>query len=287
MAKLILKQKEWFTLADAAKYLTDAAQGQTITEADIIQFISTGDLAPSIHFSARKSVAKDKLEYVTDHRRISSEEMRELSFNSDYERLRPGRPLPPSLHFLSSVSDTGTMSIFNPSICGLWDVKRSLLDSHPITSKMIYRAVKGQPITPEVISEIIAELSSKDSGDGSIDLLKFDTFGLFSESDSPRWEVNIPLEALAEDAIICVRTQALEQLFENSPKPVNSDISTKEKKTYLKVIRALCEDHKDIDLSQHSTSAGQIIAMADTMGLTIPSKRTLETLLKEARDLED
>lgn len=287
MAKLKLKQKEWFTLADAAKYLTDTVQGQTITEADVIQFISTGHLAAAVHFSERKHVAREKMEFVTDHRRLSCEEMPKLSFYRDYDRLRSGRPLRPLLRFLKGAPGAGNMTLGGEySISGLWDVNDSFI-GNPIISKMLHRAIQGQTITPEVISEIISELSDKDKKMHSINLLKLDMIGGDTEPDSPRWEVNIPLESLAEDSIVCVRSLALKELFEDEPKTQAAGLSTKEKKTYLKIIRTLCEDHEHLDLGQHSTAAGQIIAMADNMGLSIPSKRTLESLLKEARDLED
>ncbi|MEC9388072.1 hypothetical protein [Marinobacter sp. bablab_jr008] len=287
MAKLKLKQKEWFTLADAAKYLTDTVQDQTITEADIIQFISTGHLAAAIHFSEKKLVTRDTMEFATDHRRLSCEEMRELNFYQDYDRLRSGSPLRPSLRFLKGAPGAGNMTLGDEySISGLWDVNGSFI-GNPIISKMLHRAIQGHTITPEVISEIISELSDKDKQMHPINLLKLDMIGGDTEPDSPRWEVSIPLESLAEGSIVCVRSLALKELFEDEPKPQATGLSTKEKKTYLKIIRTLCENHKHLDLGQHSTAAGQIIAMADTMGLTIPSKRTLETLLKEARDLED
>lgn len=50
MAKLKLKQKEWFTLKEAAQYLNRLSQDdcQTISEIDIIQYALSGDLTLSL-----------------------------------------------------------------------------------------------------------------------------------------------------------------------------------------------------------------------------------------------
>lgn len=290
MKKLKLKQKEWFTLADAAKYLTDSIQGQTITESDVIHFIAIGELVPSIYFSEIQKVAPDKLEYVNDHGRVSIEEMPSLQLDREFDLPRPGTPLPPQLGFLKAAPGSGSLTIggeYTVAIAGLWDVNLSLLDDSPVTRKMLARALKGQTISSETISEIIKDLGEPEKIRHSIALVKFDIFGDESQSGSARWEAEISLKSLSEGATICVRLHALQELFENESTTQTVGLSRKEKKTFLRIIRALCEDNKHLDLSQHSTTAGQIIAMADSMGLTIPSKRTLETLLKEARELED
>ncbi len=84
MAKLKLKQKEWFTISGAANYLTDATEGRSVTETDVIQFLSDGDLEASIYFSERKYIDRDKFELASDNRRISFTEMSKgLEFDRD------------------------------------------------------------------------------------------------------------------------------------------------------------------------------------------------------------
>lgn len=277
MAKLKLKQKEWLTLREAAEFLSHLAEGPSVKPSDIIQYAIEDELILSLRTIVRTSepvysaslIAADELSFKEieafkeRNRKAYKEEQMVMStlidgkvyFGDDLEF---GDLVP-------SIQDINTAGLPSDFLTRTWDrVRRNQAEDESLL----------EPDKPNLV-----ELEDRTV-----------KFGPFIELLGGKRSIitSLPTYLIPPGSLLMVRSDRLHGLFEDEPSNVvKADLTTKEKKTFLRIIRALCHDHKDLDLGQHSTTAGQIIAMADTMGLAIPSKRTLETLLKEARDLED
>ncbi|WP_396623202.1 hypothetical protein [Marinobacter sp. W-8] len=273
MAKLRLKQKEWFTLADAAKYLTDVTEGAEITEADVIQYALDAELTISV-----------RLNRWTEHCFPYGNLYLSNNEGPSLKELSEGLQDPiRDIHFLIHRNQQYFVVLRDETnlMPGIYDIANDA-DSSEIISDLWIALKNGQQDTngqtfsspPALINE-----SGK-----SVRFCKY----INLIDDESRVAIRIPDYQIPPKTYFVVRKAEIDSLTEPSSKPENHEkLSTKEKKTYLKIIRTLCEDHEHLDLNQHSTTASQIIAMADTLGLSIPSKRTLETLLKEVRELED
>ena len=273
MAKLKLKQKEWFTLADAAKYLTDLTEGVEITEADIIQYALDAELTISVRLNRWTETC---FPYGDLH----------LNNNEGPSLEEVGKGLENPIrhtHFLFHRNQQYFVVLHDQTnlMPGIYDIANDA-DSSEIISDLWVALKNGkQDTNGQTFSSAPALIN--ESGES----VRFCKYVNLIDSEN-RVAIRIPDYKIPPKTYFVVRKAEIDSLTEPSAKPQSDEeLSTKERKTYLKIIRALCEDHEHLDLGQHSTAAGQIIAMADNMGLSIPSKRTLESLLKEARDLED
>ena len=268
-----LKQKEWLTLPDAAKYLTEIVQGPGVSEADLIQYALDDELTISMRmnfwindyccpYGNLETIAEADL-----HRDLVSEIASAQSDTSFfwYKRQRYTTRYDDMTNLMPGTYDIASGGDSDEIINTLW-------------VSLVEGSNKGLGIVPPSNPQLNNE------GGERVRFCKY----LNLVDPIEKTSVQVPDYLIPSGSYFVIRKSEVDSLLDpETEKCGSAEISTKEKKTYLKVIRALCEDHKDIDLSQHSTAAGQLMAMADALGLTTPSKRTLENLLKEARDLED
>lgn len=296
MAKL--KAKEWMTIPEAASFLNHiAGQEQTITEWDILHYAASGDLTLSIktfsrvpgiygYFYPRGSRPPQpetnppdfdgKVFYLSQASKQTASQLRLYEAVKKWETEEPD---PNAIWEGPALAAIDEESALQP---GVWDILYTTMAQEYLESHW-KRCTEERDLNPAVPLNILSANFVKIDERGA----ETSTFELCLVEPEQAGAALVKLPDLLPGSILCIRPQALEALFEASPTSNSSELSTKEKKTYLRVIRALCEHHQDIDLSKNSTAAAQVIAMADYLGLPIPSKRTLEELLKEARDLED
>ncbi|MHA7809381.1 MAG: hypothetical protein ACX933_06215 [Marinobacter adhaerens] len=263
-----LRQKEWLTIPDAVRYLTDIVQGPAITEADIIQYALDKELTICVRINVW---TENCFPYGELH-------LEESSVDEFY--LKPETVLQ-TRHF--SYKNQRYFTVYDDEtnlIPGIYDIANDP-DSIEIISELWVGLTEG---VMDKAGQAFSNPPSLMNGAGqAVRFCKY--LNLIDVKHN--LSVRIPDYRIPQNSYFVVRKSEIDALLEPTAKaPEKTTLTTKEKKTYLKVIRALCNEHKDIDLNQHSTAATQLIAMADTLGLSIPSKRTLEALLKEARDLE-
>lgn len=265
-----LKQKEWLTIPDAVRYLTDIVQGAVITEADIIQYALDEELTISVRLNIW---TEGSFPYGELHLEGSSAD-ENCSFDSQ-TLLRTRHFNYKCNRYLVVYDGVTTLAP------GIYDIANDP-DSIEIVSELWVALTEG------VIDKAGQAYSNPPSMiNGAGQAVRFCKY-LNLIDVKHNLSVRIPDYLIPQNSYFVVRKSEIDALLEPPAKaPAKTTLTTKETKTYLKVIRALCNEHKDIDLNHHSTAAVQLISMADTLGLSIPSKRTLEALLKEARDLED
>lgn len=277
MAKLKLKQKEWLTLREAAEFVSHIAEGPSVKPSDIIQYaiedelilslrtvVEASDSVYSATLIAAEELSESEREAYEDRNRKAYREEQMVMFTLIDGKVFFGDDL--EFHrLMPSIYDINTAGLPNDFLTRTWDrVRRNQLEDESLL----------EPDEPNLV-----ELEDRTV-----------KFGPFIELLGAKRSIvtSLPTYLIPPGSLLMVRSDRLHGLFEDEPSTaLKADLTTKEKKTFLRVIRALCEDHKDIDLAKHSTAASQIIAIADSFGLSIPGQRTLEVLLKEARDLED
>jgi hypothetical protein len=174
------------------------------------------------------------------------------------------------------------------SITGIWDLSMVGAESLDIEDRF-YDGIDGPGVEWIKLCGVILKHPSVNQWANLVEHFK-------DGQDKPTPQDYFPSEELPEREPIVIRREELQRFADSLNEPEattppgqkgDRPLGTRERNNYLKVIRALCEYHKDIGLDQNSTAANQLLTIADTMGLPIPSKRTLENMLKEARDLED
>ncbi|MGQ7271665.1 hypothetical protein [Marinobacter nauticus] len=286
MAKL--KQKNWMTVTDAARYLTGIAQGEPVTEADILQYVLDDELTISIRINSwpkdQRCLAGDltpmaealldsaKAEVISNpDNNVNFFNYRGISYAVSYKyksALWPG------------TYDLAADEITKEAIAALWLnllAEPNKAESTVPAKPAIAKTDKGETQAEKCITLVAA--SEDESFMVNAELIPANSYFIFRKTDIDRLLVQPDMSPGNDtNAAINDRTTA-------DPNLVNS-LHPRTEKSYLQVIKVLCQSNRDLELTHHSTCANQITAMADSLGLPVPSKRSLENLLKKARDSE-
>lgn len=264
--------KKWFTVADAAKRLTSVF-GEEVNEADMLRFALDKHLTLSINFINPTYGKCGKIIHESEARR--------------YCKL-PFRGLHPVIHTAGIYVSNNTVFDMEEKIEileGVWDLpmigdeKRDIerkyqtcigISNEHCTSKLFSH---GCLVARSVDAELCMLQQENECYDGTINPLKCGWRDDF-----------LPAQFLPDDSVLVVRADALrefEQSLINEPKPKTKSAQTKERRTLLTIIAALCKPAK-VDYMK-SDAIQKIQRMLEDIGVSLDDK-TIRDALNEIPD---
>lgn len=278
MSKL-LKLKEWVTIPDAAKHLTQIFN-EPFSEADIYQLALDEHITLSVMFP---NYARAKIGKVIPFKDVPLRELPMLDGGEPrlfpdgrlLRDLEDGEPLTedtPFVHFEKTVS----------SIDGIWDLSMTGGERIDIEFQL-HRMIGGPEVTMINLDGIF--LNRKDGTWASLQSQLDDTFEVQEDGKKKRFAGDFyPAGGLGDDCKLVVRTSELLRLHVNQEEEPATDrpLEIKERRTLLCIIAALCKEAK-IPYENHAKAAGLIVSTAAKMGVSI-GESTIEGHLKKIPD---
>jgi hypothetical protein len=277
MSKL-LKLKEWVTIPDAAKHLTQIFN-EPFSEADIFQLALDEHITLSVVFpnQARAQIGK-----VIPFKDVPLRELpllqggeprffpdgRLLNDFKDGESLNEDTPF---IHFDKTVK----------SIDGIWDLSMTGGERIDIEFQL-HQLIGGPEVT--MISLDGTFLNRKDGTWASLQAQFEDSFELQDDGRKKRVPGSFyPAGGLGDDCKLVVRTSELLRLHVNQEEPATDrPLEIKERRTLLCIIAALCKE-AGLDYKKAAKTAGLIQGTAQQMGVSL-GETTIEGHLKKIPD---
>ncbi|MEY8689642.1 MAG: hypothetical protein AB9M53_07165 [Leptothrix sp. (in: b-proteobacteria)] len=260
MSKL-LKLKEWLTLEDAAKHLSNMFS-EEVSVADLLQFCLHGHLTLSVNII---NGAKAKFGKITP---IEETDWTFLPGFGDIDSIRvPNGILIDSNRILKPSGEVA-------SITGIYDLP--MIGGEALDVQHKYHQITGGPaVTLHCLNGVFLKLDD-------IYYQMQDQFNKGKRSKSNYY----PMACLPDDSIMVIRTAELLrfQSTANEDLKSNTEIGTREKDTLLKLVIGMALAAYKYDPSSGKSHVPAEIA-SDLQGLGIPmTDDTVRKWLKEARD---
>lgn len=236
MSKL-LKLKEWVTIPDAAKHLTQIFN-EPFSEADIFQLVLDSHITISVMFPNR---ARAQIGKVIPFKEVPIRELPSLGdgkpqFYPDGRLLgdlKEGEPLTeetPFIHFDKTVT----------SIDGIWDLSMTGGERIDIEFEL-HRLIGGPEVT--MISIDVTFLNRRDGTWASLQSQLDDKFEVQADGKKKRVPgAFYPAGGLGDDCKLVVRTSELLRFHaEQEDEPLDRPILTRERETLLNIIGVMLE----------------------------------------------
>jgi hypothetical protein len=262
----LLKLKKWLTVPDAARHLS-ILFGEEVSEADVLRLALDGHLTLSVEFVNRATAQCGKIIPLADA------EIDEVP-NLTGELIKGGISLGGDRVF----SYSGEIK----QLAGVWNL--AMVGSGRIDVEDKYQFLTGGPSvdlfsldgpfvydTNGTWAEIVEYYSQEK--------LSFSQNKLYNPRNNP--DNYHPAAHLPSDAVLVVRTSALQQLeaLISEPEPaIERPVARRERSTLLVIIAALAKLAR-IDVSKASSAATSIESQTVLMGTRVAA-RTIEEHLK-------
>ena len=279
----LLKLKEWVTVPDAARHLS-ITLGEEVSEADILRLALDGRMVLSVNFVNDAVVRPVKIFFSEEEFRTALRQSAgDKGLSVSGMELADGRYVIPDhgeVDFVSGVLDLpmiGAEALAVEARCqGLTGGPKVVQIGDAFvqarTGELWELVLHFERIEklPKEEQERLADMGYLSKGEMT---KHWGHPGNFFSSGT-----------LPEDAVLVVRTEELADFQskladEPSNKRASDEPSTRERRTLLTIIAALCND-AEYDYTKAAKTAGMIQSMADKMGVSI-GETTIEGHLKK------
>jgi hypothetical protein len=252
--KKLLELKDWVTVPEAASHLSTLF-GEDVAEADILRFALEGRLTLSIYFVNYAVGRCGKVVLADAERNIPP------TSGGRYDSIKEV-----SLHRNRVVSFSPGLT---PLIFGLWDL--AMFGAGRSEIKRKYHLLTGGP-TPPLANDIWLDDLLINRPDGTWMLL-------FQDDGAGEY---FPTQSLPADAILVVRTSALQALVSEPEPAMERPVGQRERDSLLAIIAALAKLAK-INVAKPSAAATTIESEIRLMGARL-SSRAIEDHLRRIPD---